>query len=373
MIKMPSTGSFEYVPTVVIGGGQAGLVTGYHLRQCGVAFVILETEQRIGDTWRRRYDSLRLFSMPRFASLPGLPIAVPDCPTRDEMADYLQNYADHFDLPVRYGSAVSRVSRAGDRYRVETTGGTFECDQVVVATGQHVVPIVPSLAADLDPSIRQIDSLHYRNVGELADGDVLVVGAGNSGTDVALEAARAGHRVWLAGRHPGQVPINIDSPSGKRFTPVVMFVFRQVLTLRTPMGRAVREKMLGHGVNLVRNKLAHLDAAGINRVGRIESVRDGRPVTAGGDVLSPSTVVWCTGSRPNFSFLDVPFARPDGEVAHRRGVSTVSDGLYFMGLEFQFAAASGTIQGLDRDAQFLVRQLIRRARSVGTRAAELVA
>ena len=342
--------------TVVIGGGQAGLVMGYHLRRLGESFVILEGHPRVGDSWRRRYDSLRLFSPPQYASLPGLRIPVADCPTRDEMGDYLEQYAAHFELPVHTGVQVTRVSRDAQGFRVETDQGEYLADRVVVAGGAHRVPRRPSFAAELDPAIRQLHSLDYRNPEQLADGPVLVVGAANSGTDIALEAAET-HRTVLAGRHPGQVPVDIDSRRGRMILPVVIFVFRHVLTRRTPMGRRALAAREGHGVNLVRNKLAHLDAAGVVRMARIEGVRDGRPVAADGEVLSDvRTVVWCTGSGPDHGFLDLPVFR-DGKVRHDRGIATDEPGLTFLGLDFQFAVASGTIQGLDRDARYLIRHL----------------
>lgn len=353
------TGPAEQVDTVVVGGGQAGLVMGHHLRKAGRDFVVLEGSPRVGDSWRRRYDSLRLFSLPRYASLPGMRIPTRSFPSRDEMADYLEAYVAHEQLPVRTGVAVERVGRVpdgSDRFVVETTAGAIVASNVVVASGAHVRPHTPALAADLDPSIVQIHSLDYRNASQLAPGGVLVVGAGNSGTDVALEATGAGHPTWLAGRHPGQVPVDIDARSGKVATPVVMFVFRHVLTLRTPMGRKARAESEGHGVNLVRNKLADLDAAGVVRIGRITDVVDGRPVSADGIRPDVSTVLWCTGSGPDHSFLDLPVHDADGRLVHDRGVTEVP-GLAFLGLDFQFALASATIQGLDRDARYLLRHL----------------
>lgn len=348
--------------TVVIGGGQAGLVMAYYLRRAGEDFVVLDADERVGDSWRRRYDSLRLFSRPRYSSLPGWRMELDDCPTRDQMADYLERYAAHFALPVRSGVRVTRVSRDGERYRVETTGGDYLADRVVVATGAHSTPRTPSFADQLDPSIRQLHSLSYRHPGQLADGTVLVVGAANSGTDVALDAI-GNHRVLLAGRHPGQVPVDIDSARGRMVLPVVMFAFKHVLTRRTPMGRAKIAAQTGHGVNLVRNKIEQLDAAGVTRIGRIEGARNGYPVTADGELLTDvKTVVWCTGSVPNHSWIDLPVFGPDGELRHDRGIATGEPGLMFLGLDFQFAIASSTIQGLDRDARYLLsRRVSRRA------------
>lgn len=346
----------EEIDTVVIGGGQAGLTMGYHLRRAGREFVILDADDRVGDTWRQRYDSLRLFSLPRYASLPGWAIPVKGYPTRDEMADYLAAYAARFDLPVRSGSRVSSVIADGDQLRVSVDGGTYFARNVVVATGSHRRASVPALAADFDPGIRQLTSLDYRNPAQFAPGAVLVVGAGNSGTDIALDAAAAGHPTYLAGRHPGEVPVDIDTRRGRMVVPLVMFVFRHVLTLRTPMGRKAHAAHVRQGANLVRNKLADLDAAGITRLGRVEGVRDGRPVTSDGQTPDVATVVWCTGSGPDHRFLEVPAFDTDGRPVHRRGVSGVP-GLYFLGLEFQFALASGQIQGVDRDARYLLKQL----------------
>jgi len=351
------SGRSERFRTIVVGGGAAGLVMGYYLRRAGEPFLIVEADPRVGDTWRRHYDSLRLFSRPRYASLPGLRIGTRDCPTAAEMADYLERYADHFDLPVRAGEQVTRLTCHGDAFTLRTDRREYLADRVVVAAGAHRRPIIPAIATTLDPQVRQLHSLEYRRPDQLAAGEVLVIGAGNSGTDIALEAAATGHRTWLAGRHPGQIPVELDSPAGRIGTPVMMFMFKHVFTQRTPMGRAMRDRDRDHGEPLVRNKLAHLDAAGINRVGRIVEVRDGRPVTDDGLVLDVATVVWCTGSRPDHGWLDLPVFDDAGRPRQDRGVSTDVPGLCFLGLEFQFAAASGTIQGLDRDARYLLRRL----------------
>jgi putative flavoprotein involved in K+ transport len=354
---LASSGMTTHIDTLIIGAGQAGLTMGYHLRRARREFLILDADQRVGDSWRQRYDSLRLFSMPKYASLPGWRIPVAAYPTRDEMADYLEAYAARFALPVRGGARVNSVIAEDGLLRVSTADGDYLARNVVVASGAHRRASVPAIAADLHPGIRQLTSLEYRNPGQFAPGRVLVVGAANSGTDIALDAAAAGHDTYLAGRHPGQVPVDIDSPRGRRATPMIMFVFRHILTMRTPMGRKAAAHHREHGVNLVRNKLADLDAAGVTRVGRIDEVHDGRPVTQDGDLPPMSTVVWCTGSRADHRFLEVPVFGEDGRPRHRRGVSTVP-GLYFLGLPFQFALASEQIQGLDRDARYVLKRLL---------------
>jgi putative flavoprotein involved in K+ transport len=347
----------ESIPTVIVGGGQAGLVMGYYLRQAGEQFAILDAELRIGDVWRHRWDSLKLFSFPKYASLPGWRMQVSSFPSHNEMADYLEAYARRFDLPVRSGVRATRVSRSGSGFRVETSHGVLQCDRVVIATGGYHRPVVPPFATELAPGIRQLHSSAYQNPSQLA-GTVVVVGAGNSGAEIALEAVRSGHQTWLSGRHPGQVPFRIETRRAKLLVPIVMFAFRRVLNLDTPMGRKFARQAIEHGTPLVRTKQSDLDAAGVQRVGRIAGVRDGLPITDDDQVLEPQTVVWCTGYRPDYSWIELPVADEDGHPITERGVSPAA-GLYFIGVEFQYAAASSTIQGLDQDARYLMRAMAR--------------
>jgi putative flavoprotein involved in K+ transport len=225
----------------------------------------------------------------------------------------------------------------------------------VIATGGYQTPVVPEFASELTPEISQLHSSAYRNPSQL-DGNVLVVGAGNSGAEIALESVKSGHSTWLAGRHPGQVPFRIESRRGRLLVPIVMFAFRRVLTLDTPIGRKLEHAAVEHGTPLVRTKLSDLEAAGVQRVERIAGVRDGLPVTVDGDLLEPQTVIWCTGYRPDYSWIDFPMTDATGHPITERGVSPEA-GLYFIGLEFQYAAASSTIQGLDQDARYLIRAM----------------
>jgi putative flavoprotein involved in K+ transport len=345
----------ESIPTVIIGGGQAGLVMGYYLQRHGQQFLILDAQPRIGDTWRNRWDSLRLFTPPKYSSLPGWPIQVGAFPTHTEMADYLEAYARHFDLPVRSGVRVNRLSRSDAGFRLETSDGELRAGRVVIATGGYQTPVVPNFAAELAPSIRQLHSDAYRSSKQL-DGTVLVVGAGNSGAEIALEATKSGHSTLLAGRHPGEIPFRIEARKARVLVPIVMFVFRRILTLDTPMGRKMRGASIEHGKPLVRTKLSDLQKAGVQRVGRVADIRDGLPVTVDGDVLEPQTVVWCTGYRSDYSWIDLPVTDDHGQLVADRGVSPEA-GLYFLGLEFQYAVASATIQGLDQDARYLMRAM----------------
>ena len=207
VIEPNNRGRARRIQAVVVGGGQAGLATGYRLAQAGVEFVILERGARIGDVWRNRWDSLRLFTAAEYTGLPGWPFpGDPNAyPGKDELADYLELYAERFRLPVRLNTAAG--ARAAWRsYRIIASYVCYEADHVVVATGSHATTTPPSWAAGIDRSIVQIRSSDYKNPRQLPEGDVLVVGAGNTGAELALEATAAGHRVRLAGRDVGQVP-----------------------------------------------------------------------------------------------------------------------------------------------------------------------
>jgi putative flavoprotein involved in K+ transport len=352
----------ERIETVIVGGGQAGLAMGYQLARRGRPFVILEAADRVGDSWRNRWDSLRLFSPARYDGLPGMPYPGPawSFPTHEEFADYLADYAARWQLPVRTGVAVRQLRHDGERYVVDTDDGRYEADNVVVAAGYDRLPVVPAFAADLDPDIVQLTPCDYRNPGQLRDGDVLVVGAGNSGADIALELAGT-HRVVLSGRHPGQLPWHIDRWTARVFTPLAMFAFRHVLTVRTPMGRAMRRRALVHSGPLIRIKSADLAAAGIERVARTVGVADGRPALADGRALDVANVVWCTGFRPDGSWIDLPALDAGGDPQQRRGVVTGHPGLYFLGRLFQDSLSSSMIRGVGRDADHVAAHIAARS------------
>ena len=184
---------------LVIGGGQAGLAMGYHLAQSGRSFQIVDAGAEIGGTWRSRWDSLRLFTSGRYDNLPGLPFpAGPDTyPGKDDVASYLQAYAAKFGLPVRLNTNVTSLTRSGGGYVAKAGGEVLEARQVVVATGPFQVPFIPPIAEALDPGVHQIHSAHYRRPQSVPPGKVLVVGAANSGCQIAHELS-ATHRVELS-------------------------------------------------------------------------------------------------------------------------------------------------------------------------------
>ncbi len=352
--------------TIIIGGGQAGLSTGYYLQQQGCDFVILDANERIGDSWRKRWDSLRLFTPARYNGLVGMPFPAPPhlFPTKDEMGDYLEAYATHFKLPVLNGVKVERLSRRGDSFVVATGDDCFEAKQVVVAMANYQHPRVPSFAQELDPSIVQLHSSEYRNPSQLREGGVLVVGAGNSGVEIALDVVR-GHPTWVSGRDTGHIPFRIDGVAARLLLVrlVLRGLFHRVMTVNTPIGRKVRPKVISQGGPLIRSKPGDITAAGIKRVPKTVGVRDGLPVLEDGSVLDVANIIWCTGFHPGFSWIDLPVLE-DGEPNHQSGVVTNEPGLYFVGLHFLHALSSTMVHGVSRDAERIAQAIASRGRSV---------
>jgi putative flavoprotein involved in K+ transport len=347
----------ENYKVIVIGGGQAGLSMGYYLEKSGIPYIILDASEGVGDSWRKRWDSLRLFTPARYDTLPGLPFPAPphSFPTKDEMADYLQQYAAHFGLNVRSGTKVDELSRNGDTYLVKAGALRFEGEQVVVAMSNYQYPKIPSMAKQLSPDIVQMHSCEYKNLSQLQNGGVLVVGAGNSGADLALEAARK-HHVWLAGRDTGHIPFDIESNIGKKFlvTLVIRFLFYRILKTSNPLGRKARQKVLSIGGPLIRYKPKDFQMAGIDRTGRMTAVKGGKPVVDG-KVLDVKNVIWCTGYYPRFSWIDLPVFTANDEPGQNRGVVQNEPGLYFLGLHFLYALSSAMVHGVSRDARYIAK------------------
>ena len=354
----------ERFETVIIGGGQAGLSVGYHLKKRGRSFVILDASERVGDAWRKRWDSLHLFTPARHDGLDGMPFpAKPwSFPSRDDMADYLEAYVERFGLPVRSGVAADGVRRNGDRYVVTAGDRRFEADHVVLASGTFPIPKVPAFASELDPTIVQLHSFDYRNPAQLRPGSVLVVGAGNSGSEIALEAAAHRHPTWLAGDDPGHIPFRIGGLASRLVLErlVIRFVFHRVLTLSTPIGRRVRRKNLSKATPLIRIRPSDIDASGVDRVGRVAGIENGRPLLDDGRALDPANVVWCTGFRHDFSWIE---GLGEGEPLHRRGVVDDQPGLYLVGMTFLYAFSSEMVHGVGRDAEHIAKRI--EARSMG--------
>jgi putative flavoprotein involved in K+ transport len=364
--RLRETTQRKRVEVIVVGAGQAGLSVGYHLKKLGVDFILVDANARIGDSWRQRWDSLRLFTPNRFNGLDGMPFPGPRYafPTKDEMADYLESYAAHHQLPVLHGVRVDRLWREGHRYLVDAGTRRFEADHVVVAMASYQGRKVPAFATELSPEIVQLHSCEYKSLSQLKPGGVLIVGTANSGAEIAIETASA-HPTWIAGRDVGAMPFNIKNPWVQRVVLPMLFrvVFHRLLTVRTPFGRKVRGKMISAGLPRIRQRRGELDSAGVQWVDRVTGVKDGRPQLADGRSVDVANVIWCTGYDLGLSWIDLAIFEENGEPRQTSGLVDGEPGCYFVGQHFQHSVSSTMIHGVGRDAAFIVRT-IRKRRAV---------
>ena len=272
--------SSEHTHVLIIGAGQSGLALGYHLQRQGRQVLLVDRNQRVGDSWRARWDSLKLYSPASRDGLPGMPFPAgkTSYPTKGEMADYLEAYAERFELPVRLGTAVEALTQEDGRFVADTGDSRIEAEAVVVASGVFEKPQLPAFADQLSPTITQLHSSAYRNLSQLQDGPVLVVGASHSGADIAYEAASR-HEVVLSGRDTGQLPASVETRRGRMLFRGLFFAGTHVLTVDTPMGRKMRPHIRHGGAPLLRFRRSDLRRAGVERVlERTAGVEDGLPV-----------------------------------------------------------------------------------------------
>ncbi len=359
---MPDGNGAERHDVVVVGGGQAGLAASHHLARRGIEHIVLDAGRQVGDAWRGRWDSLRLFSPASIDGLPGLafPADPSSMPTKDQMADYLAAYAARDRAPVRLGVRVDGLDRTDDGFLLTAGDRRFAAREVVVASGFLSAPRIPAFAAALDPAIHQLHSSAYRDPRSVAGASVLLVGAGNSGVEIGLETARAGLRTVLSGASTF-MPAIAQARNGRIF-----FAFaRRVLTVDTPIGRRMQQRIGTHGAPVIRVRPADLARAGVERVARIEGVRDGQPVLAGGHRVQVDTVIWCTGFRPAFDWINLPVLDGDGMPRHARGVVAGEPGLSFLGLPFQTGFLSTLVGGVGADADGIVAGIADRLGSRG--------
>ena len=355
----------QHIETLIVGAGQAGLATGHQLQRRGREILVVDGGDRIGDNWRCHYDSLKLYSPAKFDGLPGMdfPGDPWHFPGKEEVADFLEQYAVQMDLPVRTQTRVDRlVPRDGGGFTAHLGAETVECDNVVVATGTFSrTPRVPDVAASLDPRIRQLHSTEYKNPDQLQPGATAVVGASHSGFDIAYEVA-AGRPTILVGPARGNIPLEWDSARIKVAMPVIVFMWKHVLTRRTPMGRKEMQKVRHQGAPTTRVKAHHLAERAVERVEhKVTDVSaDGKPVLADGRVLDVANVVWATGFRPDFSWIEASLTGEDGWPREYRGVVEEVPGLFFCGLSFQFAFGSMVLPGVGRDAAYVAKKIDQR-------------
>jgi len=348
---------------IVVGAGQAGLAMGYFLARQDRNFTILEAADEPAAAWRDRWDSLKLFTPARYDALPGL--AFPgdpwNYPGRDEVVSYLTNYVRHFDLPVEFSSRGQAIRKTNGTYLVELDDRTYEADQVVVATGPFQVPFVPPIAKRLGPEVVQLHSSAYRRPERIPEGRILLVGGGNTGFQIAeeLSASREVHlsigtrQMPLPQRILGRDLFWYLDKTGLIRKTTASRIGRRMSQKDTLIGSRPRALRRRHGVKL------HPRTAGAE--GSTVTLEDGT-------MLDVSTVIWATGFRPDYSWIDVPVFDENGRLVHKRGV-TGSPGLYFLGMTWQHTRGSALLGWVKDDAEYLAQRISAFSASVPAEAA----
>jgi putative flavoprotein involved in K+ transport len=336
---------------IVVGGSQAGLAIGYHLQKMGLRFLILDAGPDISHVWRSRWDSLKLFTPAQYSGLPGMefPAEKDTYPSRDDVARYLETYASTFALPVRLNARVTSLSREDGGYLIATGAEVFRATQVVVATGPFQVPFVPSVATGLDASVAQVHSADYRNPDQLPEGRVLVVGGGNSGFQIAEELA-ATRQIDLA------VGTSMPSLPQRLLGRDLFWWLSRLGLMKANVDSRFGRRMAKRDV-LIGSSKGRLRRAGVTLRSRLGRTEGRRAVFTGGDHVDVDAVVWATGYRPDFSWLDVPGVFDEsGRILHRRGV-TPAAGLTFLGLPWQYTRGSALLGFVKDDAAFIAESI----------------
>ena len=342
---------------LVIGGGQAGLAMGYHLGRRNLRFLIVDAGPEIGSVWRSRWDSLQLFTSGRCDNLPGMPFpaAADTYPGKDATADYLQAYAAEFALPVRLETTVTSLTRAGDGHYLAKAGAdVMEARHVVVASGPFQVPFTPPIAAELPPEVHQLHSADYRRPEQLPPGRVLVVGAANSGCQIALELS-ASRTVGLSAG--ARIPTVPQRPLGRDVWWWASGLGLDRVTAQSRLGRrlAGRDQIVGTSPR----RLARRHRITLRP--RVTGVTGRNVAFADGTYGQYGVVIWATGYTADDSWIDIPDATDArGRLRQSRGV-TASPGLYTLGRSWQHTRGSALLGWVGNDAAFLAAEIASRA------------
>lgn len=338
--------------TIIVGGGQAGLAMGYYLKKRGQNFIILDAHTKVGDSWRIRYDSLKLFTPRSHSSLPGLKLAGDQngYPTKNEIADYLEDYQKKFDIPISLNNKVTQVIKEGGVFKISTTSKEpYFCKNIIIATGPFQVPFIPELSESLGSDIYQCHTVDYKNPSQLKEGQTLIVGGGNSGMQITTELAKKTGQVNLAlGKKPKFFPYTILSKS--------IFWWLSILgimrfTIRSKIGQKIKKNdpIIGKEIKpLIRNQEVKIFPRAMN------ASKD-TVFFKGGQSICPKNIIWATGFKNDYRWISLDNKAvfdEKGYPIHTRGV-TAEAGLYFIGLSWQYRRGSALLLGVGEDAKYL--------------------
>jgi putative flavoprotein involved in K+ transport len=350
VIRNPRATVPERTDVLIVGGGQAGLAVSYYLTLANIAHLVLDADPRTGDSWRRRWDSLELFSVADYSALPGLrfPGDPERFPAKDEVADYLEGYAHKFGLPIRHGTRVRSLGSSNGRYQLDSESGAFESAHVVVATGAYQIPSVPDFAEKLSPDVVQMHSGGYRNPAQLAAGRILVVGTANSGAQIAADLSRNHDVILSRGQKIGRLPKRILGKGLHWYGDHLGLIAAPLDSWRG--GTQRHDILIGAGLRQLERR------HGVTLVSRTVDATDQSVTLADGQGLDVEAIVWATGYHSDYSWIRVPVFDERGAPVHRRGV-TLASGLFFLGMHNQYSRGSSLIGFVSHDASFISERI----------------
>lgn len=339
--------------TIVIGAGQAGLAMGYYLKQSNERFLIIDKGQELGEVWKNRYDSLQLFTPRMYSSLPGLVLDGEQhgFPSKDEIANYLKRYADKFALPVTLNTQVQSVTRNEVGFFVETTKGEFYALNVVVATGPFQTKRIPAFSSSLSEDVLQLHSSEYENPGQLKQGNVLVVGGGNSGAQIAVELSERRETYLAVGKKPSHFPLTIGGMS-------VFWWFDKLGILKVRNTSIIGKLLQKKGDPLFGSELKSVvKNLSVTLKGRVVNGKNDQIIFDDSTILEINNIIWATGFQQNYEWLQVDGVfDQQNKIIHNRGISPVK-GLYLLGLPWQSRRGSSLLQGVGYDAKHIIEHM----------------
>ncbi|MFD1174521.1 flavin-containing monooxygenase [Oceanobacillus picturae] len=340
--------------TVVIGAGQAGLSIGYYLNQSKQNFILIDKGSEIGESWKVRYDSLILFTPRVYSSLPGMPLdgKGQGFPTKNEIVSYLKRYVKRFKIPIQFNTEVVNVSKKNGNFFIKTKKDEYQAKNIVIATGPFQTPSIPQFARGLSNNIKQIHSSQYKNPAQLVDGNVLVIGGGNSGAQIAVELSKQRETYLACSRNLKFLPLSVGRKS-------IFSWFDKLGILKVNhtslLGKLLQQK--GDPIFGFELKNAIKDNEIIIKK-RVTGCEQNKVIFMDTSTLEVNNIIWATGFKTSYPWLKIDRVLNDeGKVVHYRGVSLIK-GLHFIGLPWQYRRGSALLQGVGYDAEYVVRQIV---------------
>lgn len=338
---------------IIVGAGQAGLAIGYYLKQERYNFLLLDAGNRIGDSWRKRYDSLQLFTPRSYSSLPGMALIGEEngFPYKDEIANYLEKYAQHFQFPVQLQTEVLKIRKQQDIFELHTPTEILQSKNVIIASGGFQKPFIPLFSQRLSSNVFQIHSSQYKSPLQIPKEKVLVVGGGNSGMQIAVELAKT-HEVTMSISHPLTfLPLHFFRKSIFNWLEKMGLLYAEINTKRGRWFQKKKDPIFGfEGKELIRNGAIKLQE-------KVISASENKIMFQNGDTYSAQSIIWSTGFIQDYTWIEIEKAvDEDGFPNHTKGISPVR-GLYYIGLPWQSQRGSALICGVGKDAAYLISEI----------------